>query len=307
MATAIVSTATRQAGLEPISVVLLWLALLAFLPLAVLDVGQARHPLALLHRAGERGVGFTALGFVADTCVLGARLHGGSALADAAAPVLLVIGAIVWLAILTAILRGRSELSAGLARGEWLLAVVATEGLAILTGELAPAGTGHPLRAAAVALWLFGVALYGIVAGLLAVRLVNSPLRPGELSPDWWIVMGGLAIICLGSMTVRRAAGWTFEGVVGFGAWGVATLFIPVLAGAELWQARVAGRPRFTPARWTMVFPLGMYSASSQLAGHVLRLPWLATIGRWWVVVAVSAWTLVAAGEGHHAFTDPPG
>jgi hypothetical protein len=77
MATAIVSIACRDAGLEIASVALLWLALIAFLPLALIDVGRARHPLALLHRAGDPSHGFTAFGFVADTCVLGTRLADG--------------------------------------------------------------------------------------------------------------------------------------------------------------------------------------------------------------------------------------
>src|SRR6185437_1137118 len=72
MATAIVSIASRDVGLEVLSVVLLWLAVAAFVSLAALDLWLARHPLALIRRAAQPGQGFHALGFVAEQSVLGA-------------------------------------------------------------------------------------------------------------------------------------------------------------------------------------------------------------------------------------------
>jgi tellurite resistance protein TehA-like permease len=289
MATAIVSIALREAGVRLLSVALLWLALAAF-AVVVAD----------LLRSGARPVGFAAYGLVADTCVLGARLHGGGdgGAADAGAAVLLAVGAVLWVASTVALVRRLPALRVRAARGEWLLAVVAGEGLAILTAVVGVS------RAGAVVLWALGATLYFVTGVVLAVRLRRAPLRPGELTPDWWIVMGGLAIVCLASVTVRTDPPGTVEGVVGALAWVLAGVFLLVMAAAEVWQARRVGRVvvHFTPERWTMVFPLGMYSASSQLAGHALALPWMATIGRWWVWVALAAWLSVAAGELHHMF-----
>ena len=42
------------------------------------------------------------------------------------------------------------------------------------------------------------------------------------------------------------------------------------MAASEAWRGMHVGLPPFTPARWTMVFPLGMYSAASQLLGTAL-------------------------------------
>ena len=58
MATGVVSIASRDVGLEPLSIALLWAAVAAFVSLAALDVWLARHPLRLLRRAGQPGQGF---------------------------------------------------------------------------------------------------------------------------------------------------------------------------------------------------------------------------------------------------------
>jgi len=300
MATAIVSIACRQAGLGGPSIVLMWLAIIAFAPLALLDAGRARHPLAMLGRAGEPGVGFHAMGFVADTAVLGSRLAGTSPVQRVVEAALFACGAFVWCAIVVGLVRTRAGGTANRARGRWLLAVVATQGLAILAAKLGLTGYGAALRQAAAGIWGLGVLLYLLIATGLVIRIERRPLQPGMLTPDWWIVMGAPAITTLAAATVHATAGAP-AAVIAVGGWGMASLWIPVLVVGELWQARHIGLPGFTPARWTMVFPLGMYSASSQLAGRALGLPWMQQLGRGWVWVALVAWLVVALGELHHA------
>jgi tellurite resistance protein TehA-like permease len=182
------------------------------------------------------------------------------------------------------------------ARAGWLLATVATEGLAILLAHLSSA-----LRWLAIALWALGGALYVIIMALLARRLARSRLTPYELTPDWWIVMGAPAIFALGAATLDRGGLSSPIGVLGLAAWALASVWIPMLVGAELWRARTLP-PRFRPERWTMVFPLGMYSACGQLGGRVLGLSWMHAIGRGWLAVALAGWLAVAAGEVRFAF-----
>lgn len=303
MATAIVSIACQAAGREWISVVLLWLAVLAFVPLATIDVARARHPLSMLHRAGEPGRGFPALGFVADTCVLGARLVTGGGGARVVAAILLGCGSVVWLVIAVALVRTRAGATVNRARGEWLLAVVATEGLAILTGKLGSAGYGAWLRAVAVGVWVLGGVLYVGICIAIARRLTRRPLCAGELTPDWWIVMGAAAIVAVAAITARHDATPAADSV-GLIALALASAWIPVLLAGELWQARRIGVPKFTPARWTMVFPLGMYSVAAQLVGERASARWVTDVGRSWVFVALAAWLAVAVGEIHFAFRD---
>jgi tellurite resistance protein TehA-like permease len=276
--------------------VLLVLALLAFGPLAALDAKRLRHPVTMLHRAAQPGRAFPALGFVADTAVLGTRVVTAGSLWRAVATILLIVGALVWLVIAAELGRYPARVVNMQARGEWLLATVATEGLAILLSQLS-----HTLHWLAVVLWALGGALDVIVMALLARRIARSRMRPHQLTPDWWIVMGAPAIFALASATLDRGGLSSPIGVLGLAGWAVASVWIPVLATAELWRARTLA-PRFTPTRWTMVFPLGMYSASGQLGGQVLGLAWMHAIGRDWLAVALAAWTAVAAGEIHFAF-----
>jgi tellurite resistance protein TehA-like permease len=293
MATAIVSIAAHQAGLRAISDVLLLVALLAFGPLAALDAMRLRHPVTLLHRAAQPGRAFPALGFVADAAVLGTRVVTA---ARAVATTLLIVGAVVWVVIAAELGRHPGRVVNMRARAEWLLATVATEGLAILLAHLS--STLHWL---AVALWALGGLLYVTVMALLARRLARSQMRPYEFTPDWWIVMGAPAIFALAAATLDHGGLSSAVGVSGLAGWAIASFWIPVLAAAELWRARTL-TPRFTPERWTMVFPLGMYSACGQLLGLVLGVGWIHAIGRYWLVVALAAWATVAAGEIHYSF-----
>lgn len=296
MATSIVSIAALADGLPTVSRVLLLLAVVAFVPLAALDVARARHPVTMLHRAAQPGRAFPAFGFVADTAVLGTRFAAGGGTGHTLATLLIIIGAIAWIAIAGGLARHPVRVLSMRPRAEWLLATVATEGLAIL---LAHVSRGlHPL---AVVLWALGGALYLMVMALLARRLARSGLRPHELTPDWWIVMGAPAIAVLAAATLDRGGLSSPIGLLGLLGWVMASGWIPVLAAAELWRARTLP-PHFSPQRWTMVFPLGMYSACGQLGGTALGLSWMSTVGRWWLAVALAAWAAVAAGEIHFAF-----
>jgi tellurite resistance protein TehA-like permease len=296
MATAIVSIAALGAGLRVPSNVLVVLAIVAFVPLAALDVLRARHPITMLHRARQPGRAFPALGFVADTCVLGTRIVTSGGPRRTLALVLLIAGAIVWVAIALELGQYPRRVVEMRARAEWLLATVATEGLAILLGHLS-----NGLYALAIVLWAMGGLVYVLVIGLLVRRLRRFGLRPFDFTPDWWIVMGGAAIFALAAATLDHSGLGSPLGALELAGWILASCLIPLLVVAELWRAR-SMRPRFTPERWTMVFPLGMYSACSQLGGSALGLKWMHEVGQGWVWVALAAWLLVAVGEIHYAF-----
>lgn len=291
MATSIVSIAADQAGLHTISDVLLVLAVLAFVPLAALDVVRAQHPVTLLHRATQPGRAFPALGFVADTAVLGTRVVTASGPSRDIAAILFIVGAIVYLVIAAELGRYPQRVVRMRARGEWLLATVAVEGLAILLAHLS-----NTLHWLAVALWALGGALCVMIMTLLARRFVRSRARPHEVTPDLWIVMGAPAIFALGAATLGHGGLTSPIGLLGLVGWALASFWIPVLVIAELWRAHSLS-PRFTPARWTMVFPLGMYSAAGQLGGQMLGLSWMRSVGRVWLAVALTAWIVVAIGE----------
>jgi tellurite resistance protein TehA-like permease len=223
--------------------------------------------------------------------------------------VLLAVGAVVWLPIIASVLppltRGilGSLQIAARARGEWLLGVVSTEGLAVLLGALSP-GQHSALHVVATVLWGFGGLLYLAIFWLLSVRVRRYSLAPEEFTPDLWIVTGAIAIFCVAGGTSYRGTAGSAPGVVLIAGWALASVWIPVLIFGELWRITRLGRPRFTPARWTMVFPLGMYSVCGVLTGGHFGVDWIDHIGHWWFIVALAAWVAVALGEARFAFRE---
>lgn len=309
MATAVVSIAARNAGLEALSIVLLWTAVAAFVSLAALDVWLVRHPLVMLRRAGQPGQGFHALGFVADGCVLGVRIVGSETPPAPAAliiaAILLAVGWVLWLLILAAVAVEHGRGGGTEPRGEWLLTVVATEGLAILAARIAAHQHLAALHAGATAMWITGAVAYAVVAFLLARRAAQPGFGLADITPDWWIVMGAPAIWCAAAVAVTGAHPGTSGAAAAAVAWGLASLMLIVIATVDALRARRFG-VAFTPERWTMVFPLGMYSVASWSLGLSLHAGWLSDLGRLWLAVALGAWAAVAFGELRHLLIGVP-
>jgi tellurite resistance protein TehA-like permease len=100
-------------------------------------------------------------------------------------------------------------------------------------------------------------------------------------------------------VAVTGAHPGTIGAAAAVAAWGLASLMLIVVAAADAVRARRLG-VRFTPERWTMVFPLGMYAVASWTLGHSLDAGWLTELGRLWLAVALSAWAAVGYGELRH-------
>lgn len=299
MATAVVSIASRDAGLEALSIVLLWAAVAAFVSLAALDLWLVRHPLAMLRRAGQPGQGFHALGFVADGCVLGVRIVGSGTAALTIAAILLACGLVLWVLIVAAVAVEHGRDGAAQPRGEWLLTVVATEGLAILAARIAAHEHVPALHAVATALWIAGGVAYVVVGYLLARRAAEPGFGLADITPDWWIVMGAPAIWCVAAVAVTGAHPGTAGAAAAIVAWALASVMLIVIVAADGLRVRRFG-VRFSPERWTMVFPLGMYCVASWMLGQSLGADWLSQLGRAWLAVALASWAAVAYGELRH-------
>lgn len=299
MATAVISIAAFNARLEVLSVVLLGVAVAAFVSLAALDLWLARHPLTLMRRAAQPGQGFHALGFVADQTVLGVRIAGSGTIGLTIAAALLACGWVLWVLIFAAVAVEHGRGGGRKPRGEWLLTVVATEGLAILAARIARLEHVPALHAAATVLWIAGGLAYGVIGALLVRRATEPDFGVGNVTPDWWIVMGAPAIWCVAAIAVTGAHPGTIGAAAAVVAWGLASVMLIVIAAADALRARRLG-VRFTPERWTMVFPLGMYCVASWGLGRSLDAAWLSELSRVWLAVAFTAWAAVAYGELRH-------
>jgi tellurite resistance protein TehA-like permease len=209
---------------------------------------------------------------VAATAVLATRLEG---LGWTAAAWLLAAGAVV--------LWGLTVPRVSLARpatGSDFLPTVATQSLAVLAAVLG----GSAVAAVGAALWVVGLALYlGTV-----VRFELAQLTRG--AGDQWVAGGALAISALACAELGHAgaplAPWRDASIV---LWIAAAAWLPLLVAGELARPRLSG----APARWSTVFPLGMYAAMSFAVGRLAGIDWMRSFARGWTWVAAAAWALV--------------
>jgi tellurite resistance protein TehA-like permease len=297
MAAGIASTAAERAA-PAVSWLLLVVAAAAFLALsarAALVLRTRPAVLAAELRALPRG--FEALTVVAAAAVLSVRLHAaGDDLAALAAG---IIAAATWLALIPALARtvvrhGRPFDAA--VSGCWLLAAVATESVATVAAVAAQSEDARPLALLAFAAWAAGLVAYLGLIGPVARRLAHLTRRR-RFTPDLWIAMGALAISTLAAAVLLRAPhipARSFVEAAGAATCLAAAAWIPPLAAIDARAART--RPRPGPAeRWSMVFPLAMFSASAQLYGRAAARPALVRLGDWTLWVALAAWLAVAA------------
>ncbi len=313
MATGIVSIDAQQRGMPALAVSLFVLNALAYVVLILLTglrLAWAWSEVVADFTNPARGAGF--LTFTAGSCVLAAQCLLVVRVA-AAALALAVVGAISWavltyLLLLVVITGRRKPAFRRSINGNWLVAVVSTQSLAVILILLA-ADDGLGLSArwqfVALCLYLVGAALYLILITLIFYRLVFLPLAASSFTPPYWINMGALAISTLaGSLIVthaqnRQSLTEMVPFVRGFTLffWANATWWIPLLAVLEVWRHG----PRhvqlhYETADWDIVFPLGMYTAGTFALAQVLDVPVLREITAAGVYVSLLAWLIVVAG-----------
>lgn len=265
MATGIVGVGARLEGIAPLANVLLACACLAWLVLAAVLRARSVRSFAL----------------VAGTAVIGADflLAGQEELGLA----LWALASALWLGVTFTL---RTEAAGS------LLTIVATESLAVLAAALDDHGTAQ-LRVPALALWALGLALYPLIAG----RIVHGALREARFEPTLWIVMGALAITTLAAAELLLDRG-ALGSAIALATWSAASAAIPFLVVSELKTRRW----RYEMARWSSVFPLGMYAVASRVLGSADGLAGLRTIGTVFFWIALAAWLVTAAGLARRPF-----
>lgn len=313
MATGIVSLAAHALDVDFVAVALFVVNVCAYCALLALTASRAlRHRSAMLSDLFDHRRGFGFLTIAAGTAVLGAQviLIGES---HSIATVLLIAAAALWVVLIYAIftaltIKGEAPSLAEGIDGTWLLAVVATQAIAVLIELLAP-GWGQPLRRdanfVALSLWLWGGMLYIWIVVLIFYRYTFARFEPGDLSPPYWINMGAMAISVLaGSLLLENTGDAPFleslraflEGFTVF-YWATGTWWIPVIAILAAWRYGFRRLPlEYDPQYWGAVFPLGMYAVATERMAHVLELGFLDWIPWTFFVLALLAWLLTFAG-----------
>ena len=316
MATGIVSIAARLVGLTLVSAVLLVVNLIAFPALwALFAAHLACDPAFVAADLRDHRLAPRALTTVAATCVVGneVALAGGF---PAIVVALWIVAVVLWAVLvygifaLMTIARDKPPFESGL-DGAWLLVVVATEALAILTtraaGLVAPA---PPLLFAGLCLFLLGGAFYALLLFLIVYRWLFLPMPAEELTPAYWINMGAAAIATLAGTRLLSAAGgaaiiaplrgFVFAATVAF--WSLASWWIPLLTALSLWRHRPgAVRLGYRLDNWAIVFPLGMYTTATWRLSHEVGFPFLRPVPDVFVWVALAAWGATFVGMARAA------
>ncbi len=313
MATGIVSIALEYAGFEILAAGLLWLNLGQYVLLWILTVWRLlcfRRELLTDLLDHQRCFGFFTL--VAGTCVLGNQL----VLIDAAVHIafgLWIVGLILWVGltylifITITIKETKPALYQGIT-GAWLLAVVATQAVALLSAVLSR-HLEQPWRLnvnfLALSMWLWGGMMYIWMISLIFYRYTFFKFSPADLAPPYWINMGAMAISTLtGSLLIENAPEASFLSSLlpflkGFTIffWATGTWWIPMLVVLALWRHVYKRFPvTYDPAYWGAVFPLGMYAVCTFEMAQAMELGFLWLTSHVFVWVALVAWVLAFFG-----------
>lgn len=202
----------------------------------------------------------------------------------------------------------KPSLAAGL-NGGWLLLVVATQSVSILTVALLSRHVwSEPatqlLGFLALILWLGGAVLYLWVITLVFYRYAFLPMAPEDLQPPYWINMGAAAISTFaGTMLLQSHASPVVEQLTNFITgltltfWAVGSFWIPMLVVLGVWRFIIRRMPlAYDPLYWGGVFPLGMYSVCTYYLAEVLHLDFLHGLSWGFMGIALLAWCLTAFG-----------
>ena len=223
------------------------------------------------------------------------------------------VAVVLWIALTYCIFtvltvkEGKPTLDRGI-NGGWLLAVVATQSIAVLSALLA-AHTGQPfkleLNFLALSMWLWGGMLYIWMMSLIFYRYTFFEFSPADLSPPCWINMGAMAISALaGSLLSINADEAPFlhslqPFIKGFTIlyWATGTWWIPMLLVLGVWRHLVRRFPlTYDPLYWGAVFPLGMYSTATLELSRAMDFGFLNVLPKLFFGAALVAWVATFAG-----------
>jgi tellurite resistance protein TehA-like permease len=309
MATGIISLTSFMMGHPGIAFALFYLNIVQYIVLWVLFILRAWwHPRRFFGDMVSHATGAGYFTAAAGTGILASqflRLEGNIAVGAGLWVLAVLLAVCLTYTIFTAftVERKKPTLDHGL-NGAWLLAVVATQSVAVATALLAPRA-GQPyqleLNLMALSMWLWGGMLYTWMMSLIFYRYTFLHFSPDDLTPPYWINMGAMAISTLaGSLLIQNAPDAPFLTSIlpflkGFTIlyWATGTWWIPMLLLLGVWRYIVERFPlEYDPLYWGAVFPIGMYAACTWQMALAMDLSFLTVIPYTFLWIALGGWTV---------------
>ena len=219
---------------------------------------------------------------------------------------LLGLGMISWLIILYSFLLGTSLKSRKppvmkAVSGSWLLVVVSTQSIVILTGfveKSLPSLTW--LLDFSLMLWLLGLLLYIILVTLVLYRLVFLSIKPEKISPSFWLDAGAAAAVAFAGATILNSAPAGHDiaqhssviKVLILMGWIAAFWWLVLLVLQEIWRHIKVGFS-YSVGYWSLAFPLGIFAVASKKMSQMFSFPVLNDIGNIFIYVGLVLWVFV--------------
>jgi tellurite resistance protein TehA-like permease len=306
MATGIVSIASWLLGMKPVAVNLFRLNILFYAILWLLLISRiVFYPERFLSDLGDHKKGAGYFTTVAATSIVGNQFVVVHHYLTPAV-VLLCLGILLWSVLIYAVFalftvkQDKPPLAKGI-DGSWLVAVVGTQSVSILSGlVVSELQAGHDaIEFFSLCMFLLGCMLYIIIITLIFYRFMFFELRPADLSHTYWINMGAAAITTLaGTIVISNSQEHSFLGVIfpftsglTIFFWATASWWIPLLLALGIWRF-VIHREKivYDPMYWSVIFPLGMYTTCTFRLGTAIKLDFLLEISRVFIFAALFAW-----------------
>lgn len=310
MSTGILALGLQLLHFEGIAAVMRPIALAAWALLVLLSLLRlVRHTGAVRIDLLNPRMVFSYFTLVAATNIVGLLLHGAGQVALAVACWCLAFLAwclLLYLAfsVLTFLTH---EHNVNIVHGGWLIAIVGTQSLVLLGARIAPDLGDYAgyMMVEVHMLWGLGLVFYGIFVTLFCYRIFFLTLKPQDVSPLLWVVMGAAAISANAGTSLTEAdvrlpflvAQRPFIDGITLISWAWATWWLPMLVLFGVWKHVFNRAPvGYEPVMWSMVFPLGMYAVASARLGLAADFPPLYGIARIMIWVALAVWLVVLAG-----------
>ncbi len=317
MATGIIAVAADQQDIAWLAQALYAAAAIGYTVLTVMLVLRiVMYPRAFVADLETHTRGFAFLTTVAATNVLAsasAVVHGWWSLAWVLWWISLVLWAFfLYATLISTVVRGdKPDLGAGI-NGTWFLLTVSTQSIVVVGGLIFDRRPSDALAFTLIAAFLVGIVLYLIVMTMVFLRWTFHELEPTEVDPPAWIAAGAVAITVLAgsnlllaapnSERLTRLAGF-IEGMTVL-AWATATFWFPLMIAIGVWRHIVRRVPlRYHPSFWSLVFPIGMYSAATFRMRAAIDLEPLETLAKIALAGALIAWSATALGLAHSGAT----